>query len=558
VSSIEETEQSTVSVQKTTGRARTVIVSQAAGHQVASITTVVARRLRTKRGPRLITAGSTQLEPETRAHLEQVVLAAVDRITDALGAGQPAYELSILGLAATSIHDVALAISGHSLDTAVALAMLSAALGLPLREEVVSTGEVASADGDIRPVGGLPAKLQAACATAGVDVFLCPALNGDGSLSTMAPDAYREVAGAVATASARIRVLEIRDLGDLVRQATTPLARVQAALYASYFHSRAATSLPGARALVEDLEDHFWRCLEAGLYGGCTTEARRLLRLRLRAALDREVYPAGFGARLSALVDSVPPAIRRRRGFFPLVPAGQCFQIGCLARTAEQQDAMRLMCAAAGQLGVSARSTGAAPSTTAPAASMDVLVETTLAAISEENLTHETGLPADEARAAFVLPTVVIEDYDLFNETITAFHRALLRHTDSADAPARPDEALGLLERAFADAGGLAAAREESKFAIHGGMRRVLDVMTEQCKRELRFNRVHRVLKEALDPLDWDRQVDFMKALLERLRPRLPAELKNIEPSRLVRRKEELVRACVEGSDRFLSLMRTF
>lgn len=545
-----------MNAQEQTGRARTVIVSHVAGQPVACMTTVLARRVRAKRGPRLITAGSTRLEPDTREHLEQVVLAAVDRITDALGAGRPAYELSILALAATSIHDVGLAISGHSMDTAAALAMLSTAVHLPLRQEIVSTGELASADGDIRPVSGLPAKLQAACSTADVEVFLCPALNVDGSLSAMAADAYREVAGAVATASARIRVLEIRDLGDLVRQATTPLARVQAGLSAGYFHHPAETSLPGVRALVQELEDSFWRCLEAGLYGGRTTEARRLLGLRMRAALGREAYPAGFGARLSALVGSVPPAVRRRRGFFPLVPARQCFQVGSLARAADQQDAMWLMSAATGQLVGIERFSTRARRTSTPTIRVESLLESTLEEISAEQLASDIGGPADQARAAFILPSIVIAEYDEFCETITAFHRALLRHTDGADAPARPDEAMALLERTYADTGGLAAARAEAKFAVQGGMRVVLDRMTEQYKNDLFFRRIHRVLKEALDPLDWDRQVAFMRALLERLRPSLPHALRDVEPSRLVRRRDELVRACLHGMDRFCTIMR--
>jgi hypothetical protein len=88
-------------------------------------------------------------------------------------------------------------------------------------------------------------------------------------------------------------------------------------------------------------------------------------------------------------------------------------------------------------------------------------------------------------------------------------------------------------------------------------MRRVLDLMTEQHKSEQRYKRVNRVLKQWLDPLDWDRQLELMRALLERLRRHLPHELRDADPARFVRRREEIVRAYVQGADRIAGLIRT-
>lgn len=542
---------------RTTGRARTVLISHAAAQPVASITTIVARRLRRRGGPRLVATGSMRLAPATHQHLEEVVLATVDRITDGLGVPRRAYELSIVTLAAASTHDLNVEIGGHSLDTAASLAILSAALQLPIRPDLVSTGEVSSSDGDIRPVGGLPQKLQAACTTPGVEVFAYPDLDPDHSLAGLAPEAFRQAAEAVATASGHIRVIAVRDLGDLIHRATTMLGRVQAALSAGYFHRRPATVTSGAKTLLADLDTDFWRCLEASLYQGRVAQARRLLSLRARAELRRHEYPSGLGAHLLSLVRSVPPAVRRRRRFLPLLPAATCFQLGCLAGTADQQDATELLCAASGQLGDVSRSEGSAKRTPKTAPTMDALLESTLEAISAERLTEDVGVPADEARATFVLPGAIIDEYDQFNDTITAFHRALLRHTDGADAPAQPDDALSLLERAYADAGGLAAARAEGKFASGGGMRVVLDRMTDQHKHELRFKRVHRILAEALDPQDWEGQVRFMRALVQRLHSHLPAAFQQADPSRLVRRRDEIVRTYVQGIDRLCNVFRT-
>lgn len=258
-----------------------------------------------------------------------------------------------------------------------------------------------------------------------------------------------------------------------------------------------------------------------------------------------------------ALIQSISPVIRRKRRFFPLLPTTTCFQAGCLARAGDQADAAQLLCAATGRLGRAVCTVQDQPSQPPVSPRAGHSLEATLDAISAETLAREIGIPADEARAGFVLPGVIIEDYDLFNDTITAFHLTLLRHTDGNDAVPQPDEALSLLERTYADQGGLAAARAEGMYGVEGGMRTILDRSTEQYKMEQRYKRVNRVLKEALDPLDWDRQLEFTKSLLERLRPDLSGKLEDADPRRFVRRRDEIVRAYVMGMDRLQSLIRT-
>ena len=258
-----------------------------------------------------------------------------------------------------------------------------------------------------------------------------------------------------------------------------------------------------------------------------------------------------------ALIQSISPVIRRKRRFFPLLPTATCFQAGCLARAGDQADAAQLLCAATGRLGGAAGTVQNQPPQPPALPPVGRSLEATLEAISAETLAREIGIPADEARASFVLPGVIIEDYDLFNDTITAFHLALLRHTDGNDAAPEPDEALSLLEHTYADQGGLAAARAEAMYGVEGGMRTILDRLTEQYKMEQRYKRVNRVLKEALDPLDWDRQLEFTNTLLKRLRPHLSGKLNDVDPRRFVRRRDEIVRAYVQSLDRLQSVIRT-
>ena len=61
---------------------------------------------------------------------------------------------------------------------------------------------------------------------------------------------------------------------------------------------------------------------------------------------------------------------------------------------------------------------------------------------------------------------------------------------------------------------------------------------------------MNRVLKEALDPLDWDSKVSLMAALLERLKPHLPAELQHEPPERFAHDYETIVQIYVHSLDR--------
>ena len=81
--------------------------------------------------------------------------------------------------------------------------------------------------------------------------------------------------------------------------------------------------------------------------------------------------------------------------------------------------------------------------------------------------------------------------------------------------------------------------------------------MTEQYKLEQQANRIARVLQEALDPMKWDERVAFMRALLDRLGPHLPADIRAQPPERFARHYETVVKAYVQSLDRVKQLLRT-
>jgi hypothetical protein len=136
-----------------------------------------------------------------------------------------------------------------------------------------------------------------------------------------------------------------------------------------------------------------------------------------------------------------------------------------------------------------------------------------------------------------------------------------MRHTGMISTPiylnAAGAEAVALLERAFAKEGGFEAALAEAKTGNHGGLRFVLDTVTDQFKHEQQIKHVSHALKSALDPLDWQGKVNLIKTLIDRLKPHLPAEIITQPAERYAARYESLVKAYVHAMDQVKTIFRS-
>ena len=555
------------------GRARTVLVFGAGDATTAAVSTVVARVRRDVGGERLLFTGPALFLQKLIVHLGQTVLPAVDRIVQRLTTRGTrttklkSFEISMVNLAAASTADVGLSISGYSADAPAFLALLSAALKIPLPHDVVTTGHMASAAGDIRFVSSIPAKLHAAINDPSVNRFVYPALDADDSLQRLSPAQRDRVKATINDAKGSIHMATVSDIAELVRQVVPEESVVLSSLASGFFESEDRTepsTTPieqAARFLTVGNDERFWRVLERYLLAGHGEAARELVLARARHHSGQRKYPGGFGRELSQLVQSLPPATRRIKGLFPLLPKDACLRLCQLAQEDAYEDVQHLLDSVVGK--VSDRSqTSVAVASTNPAARDDFAadVESVLVEINAEALARKIGIPIDAARASYVMGDVLIESSAEFNDAVSSFYLTLLRHTCPGPILAAPtelaDEALDLLERAFADKGGVNAALAEARDGIHGGMRLVLDVMTEQYKVQQQSKHARRILQEALDPLDWNRRVTFMRAILTRLGPQLPAEVRNQPPERFARHYDEILSVYVQSLDRVKQLLR--
>jgi len=92
---------------------------------------------------------------------------------------------------------------------------------------------------------------------------------------------------------------------------------------------------------------------------------------------------------------------------------------------------------------------------------------------------------------------------------------------------------------------------------VSGGLRFILDKMTEQFKMEQQEKHVNHVLKSVMNPLDWENKVSLMEALLKLLQCHFPSDIVSQPPDRFAGQYEGIVKAYVRSVDQMKSLFRS-
>jgi len=551
---------------KVVGRVKTALVLGQGESRVALISNILARVQPTLKPKRLSVAGPAVFSAEIIQHFEDTVLTTVDRIVHGLGLESKSFELSVVNLGAASVSGIGMDISGYSADVAVMTAMLSAALELPSPQSIIVTGHVASADGDIRPVESLPVKLEAALKDEAILHFICPSPAADGSCRILTPKETQNIEDAVIAAKNMIRISEVTDIFDLVKTMFSDETIVVSGLRSGFF-GRKSVSITGnaptdhaAQYLLSENESRFWRTLENHLLSERCTDARHLLLTRINFQVCRKEYPKGFGRELYQLILSLPPSIRRLKVLFPLVPLDKCLELSRFFLESDLKDVELLIEAALGKIIPKNTDDKKSSPTTRSHGVASASADTVLDLIRSESLAEKIGLPIDAARASYAMGAVVLDSHQDFLDTVSAFYIHLLRHTNSISGSVElrkaSDNAYHLLDQAFEGKGGAVAAWAEARHGTNGGLRFVIDVMTEQFKTEQQLKYINSVFKEVVDPLDWDAKEALMAAFLDRMGQHLPDEVRKQPVKRYIRHYEPIVRFYIKSLDQVKDLLR--
>lgn len=546
------------------GRTKAALVIESGNGPTALVTQVIAKAIFRDTTKQVSFSGPVKFSSKTKRHIETVVWSLAQSILSQLNIRCSGFEISVANLGLSSIQNRGIMISGFSLDFSVFLSILSAGLKVPVRNNTVFTGHIASIDGTVSMVKSLPSKIEAAVKNPEIDYFVYPTI--DASIHELAPQTKAQIEGALAQSKNDLRYAAIMDIGDLVHYAFAETHVVRASLKNDYFGKNLFQSetisgtTKAISCLARDLEQRFWHVLRAHLLQGQSTEASRLLLNHLDYHLGIEIYPQNAGKRLYQTLAAVPPFTRQYTLKFPLCPIMTCIQLGLYAKESDSDDFLFLLKACSGE-NIRSPKNVIDKSEQPRETQDDPILGTILSEIDVDNLCVKISHPIDNARSSFLMESVTADSYEVFNEVISSYFIHLLNHTrqiiDPIEVEVVRSEATALLERAFSSKGGLGAAWAEARDATQGGLRFVLDSMTDQFKREENEKYVGYVLKSAMDPLDWERKVEIVRNLISRLQNYLPPEIKSNPPERYASNFNEIVKVYVNSIDQFKSYIRT-
>ncbi len=554
-----------------TGRARTVLAFGVGNDIKTIISSVVVQTKESNNEERINFTGSVTFDKSTIEHVTDTLIPIIDNILDTLGLAKKNFVISVVNPGGVSISGLIAGVTGFSADLPMLLAMLSAALNMPMADDIVSTGHIASSGGDIAAVKAISAKISAALDDKSICGFIYPAIDRDRSLTALTPMEAQEAEVAVINAKGRLKMTAVNNIADLIRAVFMDEAIVLSSLQESFFAvdgSKRSAGNPVSSAvgfLAEDNERRFWDVLERYFHADENEDAKRLLLAYSQFHIRNKTYPDEFGRELIQLLRSLPPGTRKDKIDFPVLPALECVKLTQFAGESDAEDIGLLYDAAQGKAIWTEPAIITRPKTASNRIEDDKdqgLVDSIVSQIDSTSLARTVGVPIDTARATYRLNSLMVKSNQEFHDVITAFYLHLQRHlhpvSKSVNMSTVKDDAAALVERAFADKGGVTAAMTEAGDAIHGGMKLILDAMTEQFKAEYQTRHINRVIREALGPLDREAQLSFISALLKRLSPHLPQEIAASSPERFIGHYDVIVKAYVKSLDKINELFRNF
>jgi len=528
------------------------------------VTSIHTRLIDQESTSRVTITGDVRVEPEIISYVNDTILGIVETISQVLNQGKSFFEIVIKNIDATAIHNMGLAVTGRSADAAFFLSMFSACLQLPIRQDSVFTGQIITQEGYLSPVSEIPKKIEAAAKDRRIQRFIYSELGQDNSLRTLAPDADKKIRQALRVFSDHVKPTPVGDINELARVAVSEEDVCRASLRSGFFSIPKPTDADQtpvgllAGYLLDSNDSRFWKFLVRHLLEQQLDDAKDLLKIYIDYHICLASYPQGFGQRLQQLLISIPPRVRRKRGFAPLITMKSYIEIAQYAQKENHQDLKTLHETIFDQTRPS--SVFSSKATSPDKSQSDTLLQHFLVEPSPEHLAREVLISIDNGRASYTVDRVTVETYEEFLESIASFYAHLLRYKDQVSGVVNtrhvgPD-ALDLLKRTFSNYGDEKAAYVEATSGAQGGLRYIFDLMTQRLKAEERDKYVRMVLKTAIDPLDFETKTTVIQVLMNQLGSALPDDIRSQPPEKFATNYDIIIEAYAKSLEKLIETIK--
>ena len=187
-------------------------------------------------------------------------------------------------------------------------------------------------------------------------------------------------------------------------------------------------------------------------------------------------------------------------------------------------------------------------------------IHSLLAALDERTIAQRIGIH-DEARMRYQLRANTVRSFDEFSNVIGDFYNYQFTTCVSGGGSLSRAEASGrakeILERDYRRQGGdVVSAYNDAHDGTSGGLRVVLDKLSEAIKLES----VERYIRDTFDrlvaPNDWDQKVELIRSFVENCGIHLASSIRTDQPERYAHNYSELIRAYVNALQRTSSMFR--
>ncbi len=191
------------------------------------------------------------------------------------------------------------------------------------------------------------------------------------------------------------------------------------------------------------------------------------------------------------------------------------------------------------------------------------MIDSLFAALSENEIARNVGIPHDEARANYALRKNTVNDFDEFDDLIAKYYSYHITQCVIPGGRLAHFEAAGraseILEREYKRQGGnLMSAYKDAHDGTNGGMRIILDIITEKLKEESVERYIRHAFNRHVDPTSWDQKVEIIRQFIDRNRHILGSSIDAAHPERYAQNYDELIKAFMDALKRSSKIFRKF
>ncbi|WP_309400016.1 hypothetical protein [Cerasicoccus maritimus] len=512
-----------------------------AGDGTALVTEIIAKVV-SKHRSRITFTGPGVFDHRIKRHIRATVLPLIDSILTELDVSLPCFELSVVNPAVASSMEAAVRVSGFSVDVPIALALLGAACGMPVKSSVVATGHIASSAGDIRMVRSLDQKVQAVVTRGKGMCFVYPQFDASSDLPS--GDERERIDLAFRKIRFRVRLQPISQFSQALTLAFAEHDLFLASLTCGYYGRESADS-----TVIRDLGlgegNRFIRVLEQHLRDTDMVRIQEVLGAWIRFLVKNGQYPHGVGRELHALLQSIPPAVRRLKLRFPLIASSEVMRLAPLVGSEDTADFQQLLRAIEGNIAVVSVVTHGVEDFSDSCDAAEIILDAILSELDEAAIYEQLCAPMDRAFNLFQIP---IEGS--FHDLVFSFYAALMRAVDGClESDNLASDAYALVERAYARNGGIKGATTDAE--TPGGRRVILERMLQTLRKERVESHIQYVFHQAIDPLDYAAKLAVTKAFIVRFRSVLPEQVVDDPPEKYAQSWYVLIRHWLEMRTEF-------